>query len=204
MCGQDREEELDFPPHGKGWENSVPKTTCLGLMPQWRMFPGGFLHVVLPDRNPCAGRQLASILYAYCLQHGSKITPQCCAQSRLVVLGHSASRSWMAWHASSSPPPHTLSLQPPHCPMAAQGREAGSCTVALLTNGPIFCISMALSPMVAMAHEAFLLQVGLASFEMRVGVAHHRAWENGGNESQLAVCILVSAPLCWAVSTIAK
>lgn len=91
------------------------------------------------------------------------------------------------------------SLFPCHLHSPAHGclgsSRAGSSTVAQWTSPPGSCESVVLSPEAATAHVA----------EMRAGAACQRAgWQNGGNGSEFSVCILVSTPLCWAISTVAK
>lgn len=134
----------------------------------------------------------------HCLLQGSKISSQHCARNRLVVLGHSTTRSWMAWQASSHPIYHTpilafsLSLPSPCCPTAAQGRSAGSSSVAWLTSVPSSCDSMVLSHEAAVAHKASLLQVGLTSCAMTVGAAHQR--EQDGKMGEMGASLL---SVCW-------
>lgn len=101
--------------------------------------------------------------------------------------------SWMAWQAYS-PLPH----QPPFpaFPLTPAPRPPGDSRAAPAPQSPLgSCDIVVLEPRAASAQHT----------EKRTGAPCQRAgWENGGNGSELAARILVSTPLFWAVSTIAK
>lgn len=186
------------PSPGKDWE--LYQSLKHPVLTSWSS-RGGFLVVSFTfwswSKTPCAGRHLAGVISVHCLLHGSKISSQHRARTRLVLLGHSTTRSWMAWQASSHHLYHTpilafsLSLPSPHCPTAAQGRSAGSSTVAWLMSVPSFCDSMVLSHEAAVAHKASLLQVGMASCVMTVGAARQREQDGKWWKWKWVCCLYV-------------
>ena len=98
------------------------------------------------------------------------------------ALGHSTACSWVASsHLLHHRPFPTVSLsRPPHASPTAP---------APWGSGRVPCDSVVLSP----------------EPRMRAGAACRGAGrKNGGNGSEFGACRLVSAPLCWAGSTIAK
>lgn len=131
-----------------------------------------------------------------------KTHPRHCSQSKAVVLFIAPQApGWLGrlLLTSSATLLSLPSLFPCHLHSPAHGclgsSRAGSSTVAQWTSPPGSCESVVLSPEAATAHVA----------EMRAGAACQRAgWQNGGNGSEFSVCILVSTPLCWAISTVAK
>lgn len=131
------------------------------------------------------------------MQHGSDRpgTSRHCAQSRSVVLGlYHKFLDGLAGLFSAAPAA-PLPCLPAHTSSAAAWGQQGCSSTTAPQSPPGSRDFVVLGPRAAWAQHT----------EKRTGAPCQRAgWENGGNGSELAARILVSTPLFWAVSTIAK